>query len=111
VPVPPEPRLSFAMVLYYILWNYPIQKGCHSGGDGAQQKPQMSVIITYWRIIRRRFYEKIRGLYPYFLFAFISRAISMTVRSSSSLKGFRIYPYGAVVPTRPSVLVSHKAVR
>ena len=48
------------------------------------------VLVDYSQKILRKIQGGKVALYPYFLFAFISRAISMTVRSSSSLKGFRI---------------------
>ncbi len=47
---PPEPPLRFAIVSYYLLWNYR-SKGCHSGGGGS---------ITYrspQRALRKYFEE------------------------------------------------------
>ena len=32
---PPEPPLRFAMMLYYLLWNYRSTGGCHSGEGGG----------------------------------------------------------------------------
>ena len=35
VPVPPEPPLRFAMVLYYLSLELSLQRGCRSGGGGG----------------------------------------------------------------------------
>ncbi len=35
VPVPPEPPLRFAIVLYYLFWKYPLKGGATAAGAEA----------------------------------------------------------------------------